>query len=123
MPSWLKFWQTKVADCDTRDFTDQKREEMLVSDFIGRCLQIEGSAVQCNSEIGTSNDHSVSVPYLKDWHFVKVSFLAFHHFFIDYCIDNLWWVNRVSLDKFRGGFYVRICTEIPVLEILFSTHF
>lgn len=57
---------------------------MLVSDFIGRCLQIEGSAVQCNDEIGPSNSHSVSVPYLKDWHFVKVSIFSVHHYFIDY---------------------------------------
>ncbi|XP_015947196.2 arginine-specific demethylase JMJ20, partial [Arachis duranensis] len=56
--------KVQVADCDKREFTDQKREEMLVSEFIGRCLQdVEGSAVQC------SNSHSV--PYLKDWHFVK----------------------------------------------------
>jgi hypothetical protein len=45
---------------------------MLVSDFVGRCLQIEGSAVQCNNENGISNGDSLSVPYLKDWHFVKV---------------------------------------------------
>ena len=63
-------WQMKVADCDTREFTDQKREEMLVSDFIPRCLQIGDSAVQCSNENHASNGHSV--PYLKDWHFVKV---------------------------------------------------
>ncbi|XP_061362962.1 arginine-specific demethylase JMJ20 isoform X2 [Gastrolobium bilobum] len=44
---------------------------MLVSDFVGRCLQVEGSAVQCNNENPTCDGHSVSVPYLKDWHFVK----------------------------------------------------
>ncbi|KAJ1378187.1 JmjC domain [Sesbania bispinosa] len=65
--------KVQVADCDTRDFTDQKREEMMVSDFIGCCLQqVKGSAVQCNNENHTSNGHSVSVPYLKDWHFVKI---------------------------------------------------
>jgi hypothetical protein len=67
-----KFGNGKVADCDTRDFGDQKREEMLVSDFVGRCLQIEGSAVPCSNENGISNGDSLSVPYLKDWHFVKV---------------------------------------------------
>ncbi|KAK2388839.1 F-box protein [Trifolium repens] len=63
--------KVQVADCDTRDFGDQKREEMLVSDFVGRCLQIEGSAVPCSNENGISNGDSLSVPYLKDWHFVK----------------------------------------------------
>lgn len=60
----------KVADCGTREFTDQKREEMSVSDFIGRWL--EGSPAQCNTENYTSNGQC-SVLYLKDWHFVKVS--------------------------------------------------
>ncbi|XP_027332603.1 jmjC domain-containing protein 4 isoform X2 [Abrus precatorius] len=63
--------KVQVADCDTREFTDQKREEILVSDFIGRCLQLEDSACQCNNEIGATNCHPISVPYLKDWHFVK----------------------------------------------------
>lgn len=63
--------RVQVADCDTRDFTDQKREEMLVSDFIGRCFQVEDSAVQCNNENDKSDGQSVSVLYLKDWHFVK----------------------------------------------------
>ncbi|KAL1347268.1 hypothetical protein AAHE18_08G246300 [Arachis hypogaea] len=51
--------KVQVADCDTREFTDQKREEMLVSEFIGRCLQdVEGSAVQC------SNSHSEYPEYV-----------------------------------------------------------
>lgn len=71
-----------MADCETREFTDQKREEMLVSDFIARCLQLEeASAVQCDNENCASNGASVSVPYLKDWHFVKVCILTFHRFF------------------------------------------
>ncbi|KAL5080629.1 hypothetical protein RYX36_009050, partial [Vicia faba] len=63
--------RTFVADCDTRDFTDQKREDMLVSDFVRLCFKYEGSAVQCSNQIGVSNGDSASVPYLKDWHFVK----------------------------------------------------
>lgn len=58
----------KVADCGTREFTDQKREEMQVSDFI-RCW-LEGSPVQSNVD-NHNSDHG-SVLYLKDWHFVKV---------------------------------------------------
>nr|KYP53927.1 JmjC domain-containing protein 4 [Cajanus cajan] len=82
--------KVQVADCDTREFTDQKREEMLVSDFIGRCLQLEASAAQCNDENGASGGSSESVPYLKDWHFVKVMFgpvsiFAFCHKF--YCFQ------------------------------------
>lgn len=79
-----KFCGIEVADCDTREFTDQKREEMLVSDFIARCLlQEEASPVQCNNETCAINGASVSVPYLKDWHFVKVYLLAFIYFSID----------------------------------------
>ncbi|KAK8981412.1 hypothetical protein V6N11_027834 [Hibiscus sabdariffa] len=47
--------KVQVADCDTREFTDQKRIEMSVSEFINHWLQ--GSRE--------------SVLYLKDWHFVK----------------------------------------------------
>ncbi|XP_027904472.1 2-oxoglutarate and iron-dependent oxygenase JMJD4 isoform X2 [Vigna unguiculata] len=91
--------KVQVADCDTREFTDQKREEMLVSDFIARCLHLEeASAVQCNSETCASNGASVSVPYLKDWHFVKEypEYVAYDtpRFF---CDD---WIN-LYLDNFR----------------------
>ncbi|KAL9314101.1 hypothetical protein ACSQ67_019553 [Phaseolus vulgaris] len=91
--------KVQVADCDTREFTDQKREEMLVSDFIARCLHLgEASAVQCNDETCASNGASVSVPYLKDWHFVKEypEYVAYDtpRFF---CDD---WLN-LYLDNFR----------------------
>ncbi|CAI8604122.1 unnamed protein product [Vicia faba] len=36
--------KVQIADCDTRDFTDQKREDMLVSDFVRLCFKYEGSA-------------------------------------------------------------------------------
>lgn len=56
----------------------------MVSDFIARCLQLEeASAVQCYNENSSSNGPSISVPYLKDWHFVKVCLLAFCYFSID----------------------------------------
>lgn len=50
------FCRRKVADCDTREFTDQKREEMLVSDFVARCLL-------CNDGNRSSNAASVPIPY------------------------------------------------------------
>ncbi|ESW10032.1 hypothetical protein PHAVU_009G175900 [Phaseolus vulgaris] len=91
--------KVQVADCDTREFTDQKREEMLVSDFIARFVHLgEASAVQCNDETCASNGASVSVPYLKDWHFVKEypEYVAYDtpRFF---CDD---WLN-LYLDNFR----------------------
>ncbi|WJX39129.1 hypothetical protein P8452_26708 [Trifolium repens] len=94
--------KVQVADCDTRDFGDQKREEMLVSDFVGHCLQIEGSAVPCSNENGISNGDSLSVPYLKDWHFVKeypdyVAYITPMFF----CDD---WLN-LYLDNFRMNTY------------------
>ncbi|MBA0862603.1 hypothetical protein Goshw_010642 [Gossypium schwendimanii] len=54
--------KVQVADCDTREFTDQKRIEMSVSEFVNHWLQ------------GSKENHDVngkSVLYLKDWHFVK----------------------------------------------------
>ncbi|KAB2001439.1 hypothetical protein ES319_D12G302400v1 [Gossypium barbadense] len=54
--------KVQVADCDTREFTDQKRIEMSVSEFVNHWLQ------------GSMENHDVngkSVLYLKDWHFVK----------------------------------------------------
>ncbi|KAF1893113.1 hypothetical protein Lal_00015315 [Lupinus albus] len=88
--------EVQVADCDTREFTDQKREEMSVSDFIEHCLRVEGSAVQCNNENHTSNDHSV--PYLKDWHFVKeYPEYAAYITPMFFCDD---WLN-LYLDNFR----------------------
>ncbi|MBA0773780.1 hypothetical protein Gotri_009033 [Gossypium trilobum] len=54
--------KVQVADCDTREFTDQKRIEMSVSEFVNHWLQ------------GSKENHDVngkSVLYLKDWHIVK----------------------------------------------------
>jgi hypothetical protein len=49
--------RVQVADCDTREFTDQKRLEMSVTEFV---------------EQWTNKDSiEESVLYLKDWHFVK----------------------------------------------------
>ncbi|XP_058787382.1 arginine-specific demethylase JMJ20-like isoform X1 [Vicia villosa] len=94
--------KVQVADCDTRDFTDQKREEMLVSDFVGLCFKDEGSVVQCSNQNGVSNSDSASVPYLKDWHFVKeypdyVPYITPMFF----CDD---WLN-LYLDNFRMNTY------------------
>lgn len=51
----------QVADCDTREFTDQKRLEMSVAEFV---------------EQWTNDSIKESVLYLKDWHFVKVHILG-----------------------------------------------
>lgn len=52
-----------MADCVTKEFTDQKRVEMSVSEFINIWPNIPGAG---NGE---------SLMYLKDWHFVKVCLL------------------------------------------------
>ncbi|GER38493.1 JmjC domain-containing protein [Striga asiatica] len=54
--------RVQVADCGEREFTDQKRLEMLVSDFIDSWVEISGS------DNGGGDGKSL---YLKDWHFVK----------------------------------------------------
>ncbi|KAG5035641.1 hypothetical protein JHK87_010551 [Glycine soja] len=110
--------KVQVADCDTREFTDQKREEMMVSDFIARCLQLEeASAVQCYNENSSSNGPSISVPYLKDWHFVKeypeyVAYITPMFF----CDD---WLN-LYLDNFR--IHIDSGTQQPDEEICCSDY-
>ncbi|TVU34050.1 hypothetical protein EJB05_15875 [Eragrostis curvula] len=47
-----------VADCSSREFTDQKRLEMSMQEFVDHWA-------------GNSEDHHGSLLYLKDWHFVK----------------------------------------------------
>ncbi|GFP90741.1 jmjc domain-containing protein 4 [Phtheirospermum japonicum] len=52
----------QVADCGTKDFTDQKRLEMSVSEFIDIWEKTSSSV--------NGGDDGKSL-YLKDWHFVK----------------------------------------------------
>ncbi|KAM0900933.1 hypothetical protein ACQ4PT_020319 [Festuca glaucescens] len=54
----------QVADCSSREFTDQKRLEMSMQKFIDQWVR--------NSCTGSSNGVCEASPlYLKDWHFVK----------------------------------------------------
>ncbi|KAI4336191.1 hypothetical protein L6164_014747 [Bauhinia variegata] len=86
--------KVQVADCGTREFTDQKRQEMSVSEFIEHWLS--NSASQCSNETQTRNDQSVL--YLKDWHFVKEypEYLAYITP-VFFCDD---WLN-LYLDNYR----------------------
>jgi len=65
----IKLFFLQVADCCTREFTDQKRLEMSVSEFIDHWLGF--SAGNCGND-RSCNGSSQSLLYLKDWHFVKV---------------------------------------------------
>ncbi|KAL2243690.1 UNVERIFIED_CONTAM: 2-oxoglutarate and iron-dependent oxygenase JMJD4 [Sesamum indicum] len=93
----LRFFSThfggsrvQVADCGTREFTDQKRIEMSVSEFIDRWLKL------WISDNGGAD--GTSLLYLKDWHFVKEypEYVAYRTpiFFLD---D---WLN-LYLDKYH----------------------
>lgn len=62
----------QVADCGTREFTDQKRIEMTVSEFVDHWLCLSSANNGGNSDSGAA---ARSLLYLKDWHFVKVSTL------------------------------------------------
>ncbi|KAJ4962093.1 hypothetical protein NE237_022003 [Protea cynaroides] len=57
--------RVQVADCGRREFTDQKRVEMSVSDFISHWLEV--SSKDCTYASGNGQ----TLLYLKDWHFVK----------------------------------------------------
>ncbi|KAG2589259.1 hypothetical protein PVAP13_5NG246381 [Panicum virgatum] len=54
----------QVADCSSREFTDQKRLEMSMQEFIDHWV---GDAHGGSS----AGDRESSLLYLKDWHFVK----------------------------------------------------
>ncbi|KAL0441028.1 UNVERIFIED_CONTAM: 2-oxoglutarate and iron-dependent oxygenase JMJD4 [Sesamum radiatum] len=93
----LRFFSThfggsrvQVADCGTREFTDQKRIAMSVSEFVDRWLKLWSS-----DNVGADG---ISLLYLKDWHFVKEypEYVAYRTpiFFLD---D---WLN-LYLDKYR----------------------
>ncbi|XP_031406956.1 2-oxoglutarate and iron-dependent oxygenase JMJD4 isoform X2 [Punica granatum] len=58
--------RVQVADCGTREFTDQKRVEMSVSQFVDQWLHCHG---EDHADVSTSERNSIL--YLKDWHFVK----------------------------------------------------
>ncbi|KAL7105939.1 hypothetical protein ACP275_07G078900 [Erythranthe tilingii] len=77
--------RVQVADCATREFTDQKRLEMSVSEFIDRWLTDSSSDEQ-------------SLLYLKDWHFSKEypNYVAYNTPII--FLDD--WLN-LYLDKYH----------------------
>lgn len=55
----------QVDDCSSSDFTDQKRLEMSMQEFIDHWV----GGPHCGSSDG---DRDGSLLYLKDWHFGKV---------------------------------------------------
>ncbi|KAK9108148.1 hypothetical protein Syun_024159 [Stephania yunnanensis] len=59
----------QVAECSKKEFTDQARVEMSVSEFIGNWGKI--SSTEGNGNYSGSAENSQSLLYLKDWHFVK----------------------------------------------------
>ncbi|KAK2663710.1 hypothetical protein Ddye_002284 [Dipteronia dyeriana] len=87
--------KVQVADCDTRDFTDQKRVEMSVSEFVKHWLE---NSTQGSSDGANNEANGMSVLYLKDWHFVKEypEYLAYRTP-QTFCDD---WLN-LYLDSYR----------------------
>ncbi|XP_009618730.1 arginine-specific demethylase JMJ20 [Nicotiana tabacum] len=85
----------QVADCGTREFTDQKRIEMTVSEFVDHWLCLSSANNGGNSDSGAA---ARSLLYLKDWHFVKEypEYIAYRTP-LDFSDD---WLN-FYLDKFR----------------------
>lgn len=85
--------KVQVADCGTREFTDQKRIEMTVSEFVDHWLRVSSDAD--NNDGGAAGR---SLLYLKDWHFVKEypEYIAYRTP-VDFSDD---WLN-FYLDKFH----------------------
>lgn len=76
--------KVQVAECGTREFTDQRRIEMTVAEFIN-CAQLS-----------ESTDGVQSFFYLKDWHFVKVHGLLFMLMFSDHIVGQQMFVEEKS---------------------------
>ncbi|KAA8540792.1 hypothetical protein F0562_024289 [Nyssa sinensis] len=113
----LRFFSThfgnsrvQVADCGVREFTDQKRIEMSVSEFIDHWFDIYSK--ECNSTSAHKCDGKPLL-YLKDWHFVKEypQYLAYTTPLIFY--DD--WLN-LYLDKFEHR-----CDELFLVHGLLFT--
>ncbi|KAH9776292.1 JmjC domain-containing protein [Citrus sinensis] len=87
--------KVQVADCGIREFTDQKRVEMSVSEFVKNWLE---NSIMENSNASTNEANDKSVLYLKDWHFAKEypEYVAYRTPLI-FCDD---WLN-MYLDHFR----------------------
>lgn len=87
--------RVQVADCSSREFTDQKRVEMSVSEFIDQWCK---EPIQEHGLTSNNGLTDKSVLYLKDWHFVKEypNYTAYStpHFV---CDD---WLN-LYLDSYR----------------------
>uniref|UniRef100_A0A7N0ZYL9 JmjC domain-containing protein n=1 Tax=Kalanchoe fedtschenkoi TaxID=63787 RepID=A0A7N0ZYL9_KALFE len=63
--------KVQVADCNTREFTDQKRVEMSVKEFIDHWLLLGADKDPDDGSRQDSICSQNSQLYLKDWHFVK----------------------------------------------------
>ncbi|XP_021733579.1 jmjC domain-containing protein 4-like [Chenopodium quinoa] len=63
--------QVQIADCYSMEFTDQRREEMSVSEFIKYWAALNGDNSEVHHIVSTDGCSDKSFLYLKDWHFVK----------------------------------------------------
>ena len=62
----------QIADCYSMEFTDQRREEMSVSEFIKYWAALNGDNREVHHNVSTDGCSDKSFLYLKGWHFVKV---------------------------------------------------
>ncbi|CAO2826404.1 unnamed protein product [Amaranthus hypochondriacus] len=63
--------QVQVADCYNREFTDQKRVELSISEFIDYWVALNEENRQVQDNVLSENCGNKSFLYVKDWHFVK----------------------------------------------------
>uniref|UniRef100_A0A803QNQ3 Uncharacterized protein n=1 Tax=Cannabis sativa TaxID=3483 RepID=A0A803QNQ3_CANSA len=91
----------QVADCGTREFTDQKRVQMSVSKFVDQWVQ--GSVQEEDSNASTKDVRDKPLLYLKDWHLVKVYKAFFLLLFSPWFAAPMSWVQL-----FMGGTYLGI---------------
>jgi hypothetical protein len=71
----LMIAECQVADCARQEFTDQKRSEMTVKEFVEYWQahhQLSNKAHKEEDFDSSSSKMTQHLLYLKDWHFVKV---------------------------------------------------
>ncbi|KAL2936120.1 JmjC domain-containing protein 4 [Bienertia sinuspersici] len=90
--------QVQVADCYTKEFTDQRREEMSVSEFIEYWIALQGENREAQHDVSTDGCVDKSLLYLKDWHFVKE--YPEYEAYVTPLFFNDDWLN-LYLDKYR----------------------
>ncbi len=103
----LMITECQVADCARQEFTDQKRSEMTVKEFVEYWQahhQLSNKAHKEEDFDSSSWKMTQDLLYLKDWHFVKV-WVQMEHWNL-FCLMS---VNELQSTPCSSPLSFRIC--------------